>query len=180
MIILKNISYTTNSNEKILDDINLNIKKGEFVVITGKSGSGKTTLASVINGLISHYYEGTLTGEAYINGEKINDLELSKIGNQVGTVFQDPRSQFFMMDPFNEVAFGLCNRCLNKDEIKQRVKNSLQIFGIEHLKEKSIFKLSSGEKQKVAIASCYAMKPDIYLFDEPTANLDIQIGRAHV
>ena len=174
MIILKNISYTTNSNEKILDDINLNIKKGEFVVITGKSGSGKTTLASVINGLISHYYEGTLTGEAYINGEKINDLELSKIGNQVGTVFQDPRSQFFMMDPFNEVAFGLCNRCLNKDEIKQRVKNSLQIFGIEHLKEKSIFKLSSGEKQKVAIASCYAMKPDIYLFDEPTANLDIQ------
>lgn len=174
MIILKNISYTTNSNEKILDDINLNIKKGEFIVITGKSGSGKTTLASVINGLISHYYEGTLTGETYINGEKINDLELSKIGNLVGTVFQDPRSQFFMMDPFNEVAFGLCNRCLNKDEIKQRVKNSLQIFGIEHLKEKSIFKLSSGEKQKVAIASCYAMKPDIYLFDEPTANLDIQ------
>ena len=174
MIILKNISYTTNSNEKILDDINLNIKKGEFVVITGKSGSGKTTLASVINGLISHYYEGTLTGEAYINGEKINDLELSKIGNQVGTVFQDPRSQFFMMDPFNEVAFGLCNRCLNKDEIKQRVKSSLQIFSIEHLEEKSIFKLSSGEKQKVAIASCYAMKPDIYLFDEPTANLDIQ------
>ena len=148
--------------------------RNKNVLVIGGSGSGKTTLASVINGLISHYYEGTLTGEAYINGEKINDLELSKIGNQVGTVFQDPRSQFFMMDPFNEVAFGLCNRCLNKDEIKQRVKNSLQIFGIEHLKEKSIFKLSSGEKQKVAIASCYAMKPDIYLFDEPTANLDIQ------
>lgn len=148
--------------------------RNKNVLVIGGSGSGKTTLASVINGLISHYYEGTLTGETYINGEKINDLELSEIGNLVGTVFQDPRSQFFMMDPFNEVAFGLCNRCLNKDEIKQRVKNSLQIFGIEHLKEKSIFKLSSGEKQKVAIASCYAMKPDIYLFDEPTANLDIQ------
>lgn len=174
MITLKNISYTTNSNEKILDDINLNIKKGEFVVITGKSGSGKTTLASVINGLISHTYEGTLTGEAYINGENINDLELSQISNKVGTVFQDPRSQFFMTDPFNEVAFGLSNMRLNKDEIKRRVENSLKVFGIEHLKEKSIFKLSSGEKQKVAIASCYAMEPDIYLFDEPTANLDIQ------
>ncbi|HGN5289980.1 cobalt transport ATP-binding protein cbiO [Streptococcus pyogenes] len=174
MITLKNISYTTNSNEKILDDINLNIKKGEFVVITGKSGSGKTTLASVINGLISHTYEGTLTGEAYINGENINDLELSQISNKVGTVFQDPRSQFFMTDPFNEVAFGLSNMRLNKDEIKRRVENSLKVFGIEHLKEKSIFKLSSGEKQKVAIASCYAMEPDIYLFNEPTANLDIQ------
>ena len=117
-------------NKTELHGFRLNIKKGEFVVITGKSGSGKTTLASVINGLISHYYEGTLTGEAYINGEKINDLELSKIGNQVGTVFQDPRSQFFMMDPFNEVAFGLCNRCLNKDDIKKRVKNRIQIFGI--------------------------------------------------
>lgn len=174
MIILKNISYTTNSNERILDDINLNIKKGEFVVITGKSGSGKTTLGSVINGLISHRYEGTLTGEVYINGKSIRDLELSQIGNKVGTVFQDPRSQFFMLDSFNEVAFGLSNMRLNKDEIKQRVKNSLRVFGIEHLNEKSIFKLSSGEKQKVAIASCYAMEPDIYLFDEPTANLDIQ------
>ena len=174
MIMLKNISYTTNSNEKILDDINLNIEKGEFVVITGKSGSGKSTLGSVINGLISHNYEGSLTGDVYIGGKEINNLELSQIGNKVGTVFQDPRSQFFMLDPFNEVAFGLCNMRLNKDEIKQRVTNSLRIFGIEHLKEKSIFKLSSGEKQKVAIASCYAMEPDVYLFDEPTANLDIQ------
>ena len=174
MITLKNISYTTNSNEKILDDINLNIEKGEFVVITGKSGSGKSTLGSVINGLISHNYEGSLTGDTYIGGKEINNLELSQIGKKVGTVFQDPRSQFFMLDPFNEVAFGLCNMRLNKDEIKQRVTNSLRIFGIEHLKEKSIFKLSSGEKQKVAIASCYAMDPDVYLFDEPTANLDIQ------
>jgi len=165
-IIRKAKNYVKHFEEMRKDNVGL--------LLYGSVGSEKTTLASVINGLISHYYEGTLTGEAYINGERINDLELSKIGNQVGTVFQDPRSQFFMMDPFNEVAFGLCNRCLNKDEIKQRVKNSLQIFGIEHLKEKSIFKLSSGEKQKVAIASCYAMKPDIYLFDEPTANLDIQ------
>ena len=174
MIMLNNISYITSSNEKLLDNINLDIKRGEFVVITGKSGSGKTTLGSVINGLISHNGEGTLTGEVYIDGENINNLKLSQIGNYIGTVFQDPRSQFFMSDSYNEVAFGLCNMCLNGDEIKQRVKNSLQIFGIEHLNEKSIFKLSNGEKQKVAIASCYAMEPAVYLLDEPTANLDIQ------
>lgn len=174
MICLKNISYTTSSNEKILDGINLDIEKGEFVVITGRSGSGKTTLGSVINGLVFHNYEGTLTGEAYIDGKNIEYLELSQIGKKVGTVFQDPRSQFFMMQPFNEIAFGLSNMCLNKEEIKIRVENSLKAFGIESLKEKSIFKLSSGEKQKVAIASCYAMEPDVYLFDEPTANLDIE------
>ncbi|MBC6714214.1 energy-coupling factor ABC transporter ATP-binding protein [Treponema sp. Marseille-Q3903] len=174
MLSLKDISYKTRTGLLILDNINLEIKKGEFVVITGKSGSGKSTLGSVINGLISHYYDGVLTGEAYLNGKDIRTMELSQIGKKVGTVFQDPRSQFFMLDPFNEVAFGLCNMRLNKDEIKQRVTNSLRIFGIENLKEKSIFKLSSGEKQKVAIASCYAMDPDVYLFDEPTANLDIQ------
>lgn len=174
MIVLKNCSYLTNANEKILDDVNLDIRRGEFIVITGKSGSGKTTLGLVMNGLISHHYEGTLIGDAYINGANINALALSQMGNQVGTVFQDPRSQFFMMDPFHEVAFGLSNMCLNKDEITRRVETSLEVFGIEHLKEKSIFTLSSGEKQKVAIASCYAREPDVYLFDEPTANLDIQ------
>lgn len=174
VISLKNISYTANSHEKILDNITLNIQQGEFIVITGKSGSGKSTLGSVINGLISHYYDGVLTGEAYLNGKDINSLELSEIGCIAGTVFQDPRSQFFMMDVFNEVAFGCSNMCLDRDEIKKRVEKSLKILRIEHLKERSIFKLSSGEKQKLAIASCYAMKPDIYLFDEPTANLDMQ------
>ena len=174
MIILKNISYTTNSNEKILDDINLNIKKGEFVVITGKSGSGKTTLASVINGLISHYYEGTLTGEAYINGEKINDLELSKIGNQVGTVFQDPRSQFFTTTTDEEIAFGLQTVCKSRDEIKQRVEKVYAELDIEELKGKSVFELSSGQKQKIAIASIYAMNPKVLILDEPSANLDMK------
>lgn len=174
MISLKNIYYTTSSNETILKNINLEIKKGEFIVVTGKSGSGKSTLGSVINGLATHYYEGTLTGEAYIDGTNINDLELSQIGSKVGTVFQDPRSQFFMLDSFNEVAFGCSNMHLDRDEIIKRVDKSLKVLGIDSLKERSIFNLSSGEKQKLAIASCYAMEPDVYLFDEPTANLDIE------
>ena len=173
MLSLKNISYKTRTGLLILDNINLEIKKGEFVVITGKSGSGKSTLGSVINGLISHYYDGVLTGEAYLNGKDIRTMELSQIGCMVGCVFQDPRSQFFMTDPFSEAAFGCSNMLLNREEILKRVDNSLKLLGINHLKEKSIFKLSSGEKQKLAIASCYAMSPDIFLFDEPTANLDI-------
>lgn len=173
MLSLKDISYKTRTGLLILDNINLEIKKGEFVVITGKSGSGKSTLGSVINGLISHYYDGVLTGEAYLNGKDIRTMELSQIGCMVGCVFQDPRSQFFMTDPFSEAAFGCSNMLLNREEILKRVDNSLKLLGIHHLKEKSIFKLSSGEKQKLAIASCYAMSPDIFLFDEPTANLDI-------
>lgn len=174
MILLRNISYETKSGKRILSDINLNIRQGEFVVVTGKSGSGKSTLGSVINGLLSHYHDGTLTGEAYINGKNIRDLGLSQIGTMVASVFQDPRSQFFMVDSFNEVAFGCGNMRLSRDEVIRRTERSLKAVGIEHLNGKSLFKLSSGEKQKVAIASCYAMAPDIYLFDEPTANLDIQ------
>ncbi|UTC66825.1 MULTISPECIES: ABC transporter ATP-binding protein [unclassified Treponema] len=173
MILLKNISYKTASGILILDNINLEIKRGEFVVITGKSGSGKSTLGSVINGLIAHYYDGTLTGEAYLNGKDINSLELPQIGRMAGSVFQDPRSQFFMTDPFSEAAFGCSNMFLSREEILKRVDKTLELFGISHLKERNIFKLSSGEKQKLAIASCYAMSPEIYLFDEPTANLDI-------
>ena len=154
MLSLKDISYKTRTGLLILDNINLEIKKGEFVVITGKSGSGKSTLGSVINGLISHYYDGVLTGEAYLNGKDIRTMELSQIGCRVGCVFQDPRSQFFMTDPFSEAAFGCSNMLLNREEILKRVDNSLKLLGINHLKEKSIFKLSSGEKQKLAIASC--------------------------
>ena len=112
------------------------IQKGEFVVITGKSGSGKSTLGSVINGLISHYYDGVLTGEAYLNGKDIRTMELSQIGCMVGCVFQDPRSQFFMTDPFSETAFGCSNMLLNREEILKRVDNSLKLLGINHLKEK--------------------------------------------
>ena len=173
MILLKNISYETPYKDRILTNISLEIKTGEFVVITGKSGSGKTTLGYVINGLIPHYYKGELKGSAYINGKNINEISLFKMGGLVGTVFQEPKNQFFMMDVFNEVAFGCSNMGLKRDDILVHTEKSLEVLGIKHLKERNIFNLSSGEKQKLAIASCNAMSPDVYLFDEPTANLDI-------
>ena len=107
MILLKDVSYEWEDGRTALKNINLEIKKGEFVLISGKSGSGKSTLGSVMNGLIPHYYKGKMQGEAFVSGKDISKLSLHEIGHIVGTVFQDPRSQFFTTTTDEEIAFGL-------------------------------------------------------------------------
>lgn len=174
MILLKDISYEWEKGRTALKNINLEIKKGEFVLISGKSGSGKSTLAGAINGLIPHYYNGKIQGKVYIDGKDIGKLLLHEIGHLVGTVFQDPRSQFFTTTADEEIAFGLQTICKTKDEIKQRVGEVYKDLDIEDLKGKSVFELSNGQKQKIAIASIYAMKPKILILDEPSANLDMK------
>jgi energy-coupling factor transport system ATP-binding protein len=151
----------------------LKIKKGEFILITGESGSGKTSLARCINGLIPYFHEGKLDGSIKIMGKDTQEVSISSLGEMVGSVFQDPRSQFFTTNTTEEVAFGCTNMGLKREEIFSRIKKSFKKIGIGELEDHNIFKISSGEKQKVAIASCYAMDPDIYVFDEPSANLDV-------
>ena len=107
MILLKDVSYEWEDGRTALKNINLEIKKGEFVLISGKSGSGKSTLGSVMNGLIPHYYKGKMQGKAFVSGKDISKLLLHEIGHIVGTVFQDPRSQFFTTTTDEEIAFGL-------------------------------------------------------------------------
>lgn len=107
MILLKDVSYEWEDGRTALKNINLEIKKGEFVLISGKSGSGKSTLGSVMNGLIPHYYKGKMQGEAFVSGKDISKLLLHEVGHIVGTVFQDPRSQFFTTTTDEEIAFGL-------------------------------------------------------------------------
>lgn len=165
-------SYQDKEEKSGLDDINLSIPKGQFVLITGKSGCGKTTLSKCINGLIPYFNEGKLEGDIFIEGRKTKDLSIEDIGEKVGSVFQNPRSQFFTTNTFDEIAFGCQNMSLPREEILSRIEESLKCFKIENLRDKSLFNLSSGEKQKVAIASCYSMKPQIFLLDEPSANLD--------
>lgn len=174
MIMLKNVSYWWENGEIALNNINLEIKKGEFVLISGKSGSGKSTLGSTINGLIPHYYNGKIQGNVHIDGKDISKILLHEIGHLVGTVFQDPRSQFFTTTTDEEIAFGLQTICKTKDEIKQRVSEVYQDLDIEDLKGRSVFELSSGQKQKIAIASIYAMNPKVLILDEPSANLDMK------
>ena len=107
MILLKDVSYEWEDGRTALKNINLEIKKGEFVLISGESGSGKSTLGSVMNGLIPHYYKGKMQGEAFVSGKDISKLLLHEVGHIVGTVFQDPRSQFFTTTTDEEIAFGL-------------------------------------------------------------------------
>ena len=174
MILLKDVSYEWEDGRTALKNINLEIKKGEFVLISGKSGSGKSTLGSVMNGLIPHYYKGKMQGKAFVSGKDISKLLLHEIGHIVGTVFQDPRSQFFTTTTDEEIAFGLQTICKSRDEIKQRVEEVYAELDIEELKGKSVFELSSGQKQKIAIASIYAMNPKVLILDEPSANLDMK------
>jgi len=174
MILLKDISYEWEDGRTALKNVNLEIKKGEFVLISGKSGSGKSTLGSVMNGLIPHYYKGKMQGEAFASGKDISKLSLHEIGHIVGTVFQDPRSQFLTTTTDEEIAFGLQTICKSRDEIKQRVEEVYAELDIEELKGKSVFELSSGQKQKIAIASIYAMNPKVLILDEPSANLDMK------
>lgn len=174
MILLKNVYYEWEDGRTALKNVNLEIRKGEFVLISGKSGSGKSTLGSVMNGLIPHYYKGKMKGEAFASGKDISKLSLHEIGHIVGTVFQDPRSQFFTTTTDEEIAFGLQTICKSRDEIKQRVEEVYAELDIEELKGKSVFELSSGQKQKIAIASIYAMNPKVLILDEPSANLDMK------
>lgn len=170
---LRGVSYQYQGHSRpAIHDIDLKIEKGAFVLISGASGSGKTTLSRCINGLVPHFYAGTFGGAVYLNGRSTGDFALRDFGKLVGSVFQDPRSQFFMADTTNEIAFGCVNMRLPREAVWGRTKASIEKIRITELAGKNLFQLSSGEMQKVSVAACYAMAPDIYVFDEPSANLD--------
>ena len=154
-------------------DINLDIKSGEFVVLTGGSGCGKTTITRIINGLAEKFYEGTLTGKTSLLGCPISDYPVYEIGKLVGSIFQDPRSQFFASITEDEVAFGCENYGAPFEELETRVAEAVRGINGEMLLGKEIYPMSSGEKQKIAVASVSAVNPKIYVFDEPSANLDM-------
>ena len=174
MIRLEHVSYWRENGEAALKDISLTVKKGEFLLISGKSGSGKSTLGSTFNGLIPHYYRGKMQGRVYVDGKDLRRMRLHEIGRLVGTVFQDPRSQFFTTTSDEEIAFGLQTLCRTREEIIKRVDEVYKDLAMEELKGKSVFELSGGQKQKIAIASIYAMQPKVLLLDEPSANLDMK------
>lgn len=178
MVELKHVSFRYGSAENgskltdCLSDVSLTVRDGEFVLLTGPSGCGKTTILRLINGLIPHFYPGAVSGSVAIDGRSVQARELYETAAQVGTVFQNPRSQFYNVDTTGELAFSAENRGLPEREIYERIDDTVMRFQIESLMDRSIFRLSDGEKQKIACASVDVSGTGIILLDEPSANLD--------
>ncbi|MCD8076043.1 MAG: ABC transporter ATP-binding protein [Lachnospiraceae bacterium] len=191
-------SYQEDGESKSLDSIHLEVKDGECILLCGKSGCGKTTMTRLLGGLIPNFYEGNLQGAVLLDGRNLCDLPMYEISKQVGSVFQNPRTQFYTVNTTSEIAFGcenlgmepeietpprsaqrqddspMQNRCAMGESIAARVRQTARDLEIESLLDRNIFHLSGGEKQIIALASIYAMSPQVYVLDEPSSNLDVQ------
>lgn len=173
MIKFENVNVTM-QGKRILSDINLEIQDGEFVLICGESGCGKTTMTKLINGLIPHFVRDvSVDGTITVCGKNVAEMPMYEIAELVGSVFQNPRTQFFYTNSNAEMAFGLENRGVEPEYIRKRIKNTINELDIEKLEDRDVFSMSGGEKQLLAFASVYVMNPQIYVLDEPSANLDI-------
>ena len=175
MIKIDHISFSygeENENTGGVRDIDLNIEDGQFVVLCGESGCGKSYGHRLINGLIPHYYEGKMTGEVWVNGAKVSEQPLYDTAAVVGSVFQNPRSQFFNVDTTSEITFGCENLGQPEKDIRERLAKTVRDFRLEKLMDRNIFHLSGGEKQKIACAGVSIMEPDVLAMDEPSSNLD--------
>ena len=174
MIEIEHVTFRhANAEAPSLHDVSLTIADGECVLLCGASGSGKTTLTRLINGLIPHYFEGQMEGNVRVGGLDVTAAELYETARVVGSVFQNPRSQFFCVDSTSELAFACENNGLPEAEIRTRVQEAAAELGIEGLLARSLFALSGGEKQKIACGSVSALHPEVFVLDEPSSNLDL-------
>ncbi len=176
MAILKteNLSYVysegTPFEKKAVNNVNIEIEKGEFVGVIGHTGSGKSTLIQHFNGLLK-----PSSGKIYLDGQDIwaDKSQIRRVRFRVGLVFQYPEHQIFEETVYKDIAYGPKNMGLSDVEIERRVKSTAQAVGIsESMLNKSPFELSGGEKRRVAIAGVMAMEPEVLILDEPTAGLD--------
>jgi energy-coupling factor transporter ATPase len=168
-----NVTYTYPGAAKpSIADVSLNIEKGEFTLITGPSGCGKTTLCRCFNGLIPHFYQGEMKGKTIVAGLDISEHPIHELAKHVGLVFQNPENQLFALSVEKDVAFGLENLGVPREEMRQRVDRALNLTEIYGLRERVPSELSGGQQQRVAIASVLAMQPEVMILDEPTSFLD--------
>lgn len=170
---IHNVTFNyTDSSKSAIEDINLKINEGEFVLITGPSGCGKSTLIRLINGIIPDYYGGTIKGEVFLQGNNIVNMDRHSIVKMVGMVYQHPEKQIILQDVEREIAFGLENFNTEINTMKRNVAEAISLLGINGIRDKQTAKISGGEKQRVAIAAIAAMDPEIILLDEPISQLD--------
>ena len=183
MIELRNVDFHycgENGTGDGVDALDLTIADGECVVLCGESGCGKTTVTRLINGLIPHFYEGELIGEVFIDGHNVSASELSETAALVGSVFRNPKSQFFNIDTTGELTFGCENLGMSREDIGRRLDKNRRDMKLDPLMNRNISELSGGEKQQIACGSVYTTAPRVFVMDEPSSNLDKKaINRLH-
>ena len=174
MITFKNFNYKYIESKKLnIEDLSLNIKKGECILFTGASGCGKTSILRVLNGLAPEFFDGGYSGELKVAHLSIGD-RLKDFSKVVGSVFQNPKNQFFNLDSTSELAFSMENYGYSKSEIQSRIDEVISEFSAEYLLERNVLELSGGEKQKLAFMASMMLDADVYVLDEITSNLDLK------
>ena len=172
---IENVNYKYPlENKQVLKNINIEIKKGEFWAVIGKNGSGKTTFCNMLRRFVPDFYKGELTGTITLEDKELKDYSQKELVQKIGFVFQNPFTQISGVKDtvFEEIAYGLENLGLDKEEIISRVEKILKLLEIEKLRDRNPYDLSGGQKQRVALASIIAMDPNILVIDEPTSQLD--------
>ena len=173
MIEIQELTFKyTDSKQNALENISLEIEKGDFVGIIGESGAGKTTFCSCLNGLIPHHYTGDFYGSVKIEGQDTFEIKPDKLALKVGSVFQDIESQIVSYFVEDEILFGLENFGVPAEQIEGRITEALEALDISELRHREISTLSGGQKQKVVFAAILALQPEYLVLDEPTGELD--------
>ncbi len=173
IIEIEGLRYTyPNIESPALKGVDLTIEEGEFILLTGPSGCGKTTFSRCLNGLIPHFYGGDLQGSITVNGLDTREHATSTLALNVGLIFQNPDNQIFALTVEKDVAFGLENLGIPREQMMKDIDWALDAAGIDHLRDRGTHELSGGQKQRLAIASILAMRPRILVLDEPTSFLD--------
>ena len=160
------------STKMAVADFDLAVPRGEILVLAGPSGCGKSTLLRAVNGLIPHMYSGEYSGEVNVGGAAVKDTDMRDLAQKVGFLFQNPENQIFMFTVERDIAFGLENLGVPREEMRSRVDEAMRLLDITDLAQRAPHELSDGQKQRVALAGVLAMRPQLVILDEPTSLLD--------
>lgn len=174
---VENLKYRYPDTEKLaLDGITCDIKPGEFIGVIGRNGSGKSTFCQALLGLVPNFYRGAYGGKVFVDDVEVRNVEVDELCQKVGMVFQNPFNQVTgsKLSVYEEIAFGLENFGIPRDEMKKRIDDSLELLDIAKYRDRAPFDLSGGQMQRMAIASIIAMQPEVIVLDEPTSQLDPQ------
>ena len=172
MIDLHDVTFAYEDQEKVIQNVELEVKAGEFIVLCGKSGCGKSTLLRILNGLIPELYLGELTGSGSVLEQELLTKKFNEYVREIGVVFQNPKTQFFTSDVYSELAFAMENYGVTRGEMIERINEITRMFSLEAFLDRSMFHLSGGQKQLIAFASASTLNHRLFLLDEPSSNLD--------